>query len=224
MSRRTFLYEEQLKLGARMVPFAGWEMPVSYSNIIEEHNCVRNNVGLFDVSHMGEVFISGKDSLAFLQKLVPQSIDKLINSKAVYCQLTNENGGIIDDLIIYKLEENKYFLIVNASRIEDDLNWIARNKVGFDVVIDNQSHNYSLLAIQGPKASDLVSKMGLVKESQPPFFSIKPAIINGINVWVSRTGYTGEDGFEMLVENEYRKETCYSRRRSRGTRGGTRCA
>lgn len=203
MCKQTLLHDKQVELGAKMVPFAGWEMPVSYSNIIEEHHCVRNDVGLFDVSHMGEVFISGKDALAFLQKLVPQSIDKLTPLKAVYCQLTNDNGGIIDDLIIYKLEDNKYFLIVNASRIDEDINWMIRNQIGYDVVIDNQSHNYSLLAVQGPKASALMEKMGVKKDDQPPFFSIKPANINGVDIWLSRTGYTGEDGFEILIPNKY---------------------
>ncbi len=203
MYKQTFLHDEQIKLGARMVPFAGWEMPVSYSNIIEEHNCVRNNVGLFDVSHMGEVFITGSDALPFLQKLVPQNLEKLTPLKAVYCQLTNKQGGIIDDLIIYKLEENKYFLIVNAARIDDDLNWMVRNKLGFDVEIDNQSHNYSLLAVQGPKAPELMEKMGLKKEKQPAFFTIQRGELNNINLWISRTGYTGEDGFEILVKNEF---------------------
>lgn len=201
MTKRTFLHDQQLKLGARMVEFAGWMMPVSYTSIIEEHKAVRENVGLFDVSHMGEVFVSGVDALNFLNKLVPQDVTKLVNSKALYCQLTNKNGGIIDDLIIYKLKDNDYLLIVNASRIDEDLNWMVRNKLGFDVNIDNQSHNYSLLAVQGPKASDLITKMGLT--NQPEFFSIKRAELANINLFISRTGYTGEDGFEILVKNEF---------------------
>lgn len=203
MAKKTFLHNEQLKLGSKMVNFAGWEMPVQYSGIIDEHLTVRNNVGLFDVSHMGELFVIGKDSLAYLQKLVPQNVAKLVDGKAIYCQLTNHQGGIIDDLIIYKLEDNKYLLIVNASRIDDDLNWMMRNKLGFDVEIENQSHNYSLLAVQGPKAVDLIEKIGLKKEKQPEFFSIKRAEFFNINVLISRTGYTGEDGFEILVRNEF---------------------
>lgn len=203
MTKKTFLYDEQINLGARMVEFAGWMMPVSYSSIINEHNAVRNNVGLFDVSHMGEVFVTGSDSLNFLNKLVPQDISKLTDLKAVYCQLLNEKGGIIDDLIIYKIENEKYLLIVNASRIDEDLNWIVKNSLGFNVSIDNQSHNYSLLAVQGPKASDLIAKMGLKKEDQPEFFSIKKAELYNINIFVSRTGYTGEDGFEIMIRNEF---------------------
>lgn len=203
MTKRTFLHDEQVELGARMIEFAGWMMPVQYSSIIEEHKTVRENVGLFDVSHMGEVYVSGKDSLDFLNKLVPQDVSRLVDSKAVYCQLLNKQGGIIDDLIIYKLENEKYLLIVNASRIDEDLNWMVRNSLGFDVSIENQSHNYSLLAVQGPKASDLMDKMGLKKENQPEFFSIKRAELYNINLFVSRTGYTGEDGFEILVRNEF---------------------
>ncbi len=205
MDKKTFLYEEQEKLHAKLIPFAGWLMPVSYRGIIEEHNAVRENVGLFDVSHMGEVFIYGKDSLQFLQKLVPQDISKLTKNKAVYCQMTNKQGGIIDDLIIYKLEEpeKEYLLIVNASRIDEDLNWMVRNSLGFDVNIVNDSHNYSLLALQGPRASALMDTLGMKKENQPSYFSIKRGEINNINVFVARTGYTGEDGFEILVKNSY---------------------
>lgn len=203
MNKKTFLHEEQLKLGSKMVAFAGWEMPVQYSGIIEEHNTVREKVGLFDVSHMGELFVSGQDSLAYLQKLVPQDVSKLVDGKAIYCQLTNKEGGIIDDLIIYKLEDHRYLLIVNASRIDEDLNWLVRSKLGFQVEIENQSHNYSLLAVQGPKATDLIEKIGLPKEKQPEFFSIKRAEFFNINVLISRTGYTGEDGFEILIRNEY---------------------
>lgn len=203
MTKKTFLYDEHVKLGARVIDFAGWMMPVSYSSIIDEHKAVRENVGLFDVSHMGEVFIEGPDALAFLNKLVPQDVSRLIDSKAVYCQLLNKQGGIIDDLIIYKLKDNKYLLIVNASRIDEDVNWMSLNSLGFDVYIDNQSHNYSLLAIQGPKAADLMEKMGLKKEDQPEFFSIKEAKLSGVELFVSRTGYTGEDGFEILFKNEF---------------------
>lgn len=203
MTKRTFLHDEEVKLGGRMIEFAGWMMPVQYSSIIEEHKTVRENVGLFDVSHMGEVYVTGKDSMDFLNKLVPQDVSKLVDSKAVYCQLLNKQGGIIDDLIIYKLETEKYLLIVNASRIDEDLNWMVRNSLGFDVSIENQSHNYSLLAVQGPKSADLIEKMGLKKENQPEFFSIKRAVLFNINLFVSRTGYTGEDGFEILVRNEF---------------------
>ena len=202
MVKETYLHEKHVALGAKMVDFAGWHMPVQYSSIIEEHKTVREKVGLFDVSHMGEVIVKGKDAIAFLNKIVPQNIDKLDYEKAIYCQLPNKNGGLIDDLIIYNLGINLYLVICNASRIDEDLNWIVRNKRGMDVKIDNQSHNYSLLAVQGPKAIDLMKKMGYKIEGQKSF-TIKPVIIEGIHILASRTGYTGEDGFELLVENEY---------------------
>lgn len=204
MTKETYLHDKHIQLGARMVDFAGWHMPVQYTSIIEEHKTVRENVGLFDVSHMGEVFVSGKDSLAFLQKIVPQDISKLAYEKAVYCQLPNKKGGLIDDLIIYKLGINYYLVICNAARIDEDLNWMVRNKKGLDVKIDNQSHNYSLLAVQGPKADALLRTMGL--DTQQESFTIKPATICGRKLLISRTGYTGEDGYELLVENEYSEE------------------
>ena len=201
MTKQTFLHDKHIALGARMVDFAGWDMPVQYSSIIEEHKTVRESVGLFDVSHMGEMIVYGEDALPFLNKLVPQDLKKLVDLKAIYCQLTNKNGGIIDDLIIYKLEDNKYLIIANASRIDEDLNWMVRNKLGFNVEIVNESHNYSLLAVQGPKACDLIKSLGL--DDLPPFFTIKRATLFNINLWVSRTGYTGEDGVEILVKNEF---------------------
>lgn len=204
MTKETYLHEKHIQLGAKMVDFAGWHMPVQYTSIIEEHKTVRESVGLFDVSHMGEVFVSGKDALKFLNKIVPQDISKLNYEKAVYCQLPNNQGGLIDDLIIYKLGIQTYLVICNASRIDEDLNWMVRNKRGLDVKIDNQSHNYSLLAIQGPKAAGLMQKMGL--NTQQSSFTIKAGEMCGIKVLASRTGYTGEDGFELLVENEFSEE------------------
>ena len=201
MTRKTILFDKHVELGAKMVEFAGWMMPVSYSSIIDEHNAVRNDVGIFDVSHMGEIFVSGKDSLLFLEKLVPQSISDLEVSKAIYCQLLNDNAGIIDDLIIYKMSADKYLVIVNASRIEQDFDWMIKNSKDFDLDLDNQSEKYSMFAIQGPKASLLLNKAGLVLSEQPEFFHIKQSKIFAEEVIVARTGYTGEDGFELVVRN-----------------------
>lgn len=203
MNKRTQLYDEHLKLGAKIVEFAGWEMPVQYSGIIDEHNTVRNNAGIFDVSHMGEFFVSGKDSLELLQKLVPQNIENLTDGKAVYCQLPNENGGLIDDLIIYKLAAENYLVIVNASGIEKDFSWFEKNKCGFDVKVENKSDEYSLLALQGPKAKNIIEKTGIKNEDIPSFFHIKNIAIQGVDVLLARTGYTGEDGFEILMKNEF---------------------
>lgn len=200
--KKTFLLEEHKRLGAKIVPFAGWEMPVQYTSIIEEHKNVRENIGLFDVSHMGEVFIKGPDALKFLNYIVPANVSKLVNGKALYTHLVNEKGGIIDDLIIYKLEENSYFLIVNASRIDEDVNWISYNSANFDIEIDNQSHNLSMIAIQGPKAHLLIEKMGVNKEIQPKSFSIIKTKMLDKEIYLSRTGYTGEDGFEVVMKNK----------------------
>lgn len=203
MTKETFLHDKHVQLGAKMVDFAGWHMPVQYSSIIEEHKTVRENVGLFDVSHMGEVFVYGDDALEFLNKIVPQDISKLDYEKAVYCQLPKQNGGLIDDLIIYKIGILSYLVICNASRIDEDVNWMSLNSEGYDVKIDNQSHNYSLLAVQGPKADALLRKMGL--KTQQDSFTIKSAKIAGVKVLVSRTGYTGEDGYEILTDNSNAK-------------------
>ncbi len=203
MTKETFLHDKHVQLGAKMVDFAGWHMPVQYSSIIEEHKTVRENVGLFDVSHMGEVFVYGDDALEFLNKIVPQDISKLDYEKAVYCQLPKQNGGLIDDLIIYKIGILSYLVICNASRIDEDVNWMSLNSEGYDVKIDNQSHNYSLLAVQGPKADALLRKMGL--KTQQDSFTIKSAKIAGVRVLVSRTGYTGEDGYEILTDNSNAK-------------------
>ena len=201
MVKETYLHDKHVALGAKMVDFAGWHMPVQYKSIIEEHKNVRENVGLFDVSHMGEVYVVGKDAEEFLNKIVPQDISKLTDGKAVYCQLPNRKGGLIDDLIIYKLRENTYLIICNASRVDEDINWMSLNQRGYTINLDNQSHNLSLLAVQGPKAIDLMHKLGYTADQDS--FSIIEANLLNIPMFISRTGYTGEDGFELLVINEY---------------------
>lgn len=203
--KRTAIYNEHTKSGAKMVPFAGWEMPLQYGSIIDEHLTVRNKIGLFDVSHMGEIFVKGDESLIFLQKLVPQDISKLFPGKAVYCQLVNQDAGIIDDLIIYKLPDgDQYLLIVNASRIKEDFDWIILHKKEgkYNVDIDNQSDNLSMLSVQGPFAADLMQDLGLEKINQPAKFTIKQVKLDSFEILVARTGYTGEDGFEIIVKNE----------------------
>lgn len=194
--KTTPLYEEHIKLGAKMFPFAGWQMPLQYTSVKEEHLAVRNSVGLFDVSHMGQLFVSGPQALEFLQSLVPQDLSGLQEGRAVYSLLVNENGGIIDDLIIYRQKDN-YLLIVNASRIEEDTARLLNMENGFDVEIKNKSEELSMIAVQGPEASDLLEKVGISKQDQPKRFSIKE--FN--SMLVARTGYTGEDGFEIVVNN-----------------------
>lgn len=204
MVKQTILHDRHVELGAKMVDFAGWHMPVQYTSIIDEHKTVRENVGLFDVSHMGEIFVKGPDAQKLLNKLVPQDITKLTNLKAIYCQLTNPQGGTKDDWIIYKLEDNCYLIIANASMVDSDINWIAMNKGNLDVEIINDSHNYSMIAIQGPKACELIKELGII--NLPPFFSITKSQLLGNEVFISRTGYTGEDGVEVILENKFAVE------------------
>ena len=204
MVKQTFLHDEHVKLGAKMVDFAGWHMPVQYTSIIEEHKTVRESVGLFDVSHMGEVIYKGKDVLKFLNKMVPQKIDKLTDGKAVYCQLPNKEGGLIDDLIVYKLEDCKYLIVHNASRIDEDVNWMSLNIGDLDVEIVNESHNYSMIAVQGPKACEFIKGINASESNElPPFFSIAKGKLFGVDLWISRTGYTGEDGVELIIKKPY---------------------
>lgn len=202
MSKRTVFYDKHIQLGARMVEFGGWDMPVQYTSIIEEHKTVRNSVGVFDVSHMGQIFVSGKQAVDFLQSIVPQDIAKLKPSKAVYCQLPKADGCLVDDLIIYNLSENSYLVIANAANIQKDFDWLNTNVKNFDVNLENRSNECSMLALQGPDAYKVLEKLGLPQEEQPHFFTIKEFNINGISGYISRTGYTGEDGFEFIIKNE----------------------
>lgn len=198
--RKTFLFEEHKKCGARLAEFAGFEMPIQYQGIIIEHNAVRKNAGVFDVSHMGEFILSGKDSLKFLNYLVPNNIKKIEEpGKGLYTQLCNENGGTVDDLIIYRLEQ-EFLLVVNASNIEKDWDWINKHKKIFDVELKNISESTSLIAVQGPSAVNILSDALKLSDGQlnlQKYFEIKKYH----SFWVARTGYTGEDGFEVFIDN-----------------------
>lgn len=202
MIKSTVLKAEHEKLGAKMVPFAGWNMPLQYRGIVQEHYMVRNYAGLFDVSHMGEFFAEGKDASVFLNSIVPQDIENMPENKVIYCQLTNDKAGIIDDLLIYKISSEKFLLIVNASRLTIDFEWLKNHSKGFDLKLDNLSDKYSLIALQGPNASAIMDKAGFKKENQPEFMHFTTAKIYDSELFISRTGYTGEDGFEILVKNE----------------------
>ena len=201
--RKTALTDEHKKLGAKLVDFAGFEMPVQYKSIISEHNSVRNNAGIFDVSHMGEFIISGKDALGFLNYLVPNDVKKIQEpGKGLYTQLCNENGGTVDDLIIYKID-NDFLCVVNASNIEKDWSWFNKHKSGFDVELKNYSDNISLIAIQGPNSPDiLASALKISSDSLKlqKYFEIRKYQAN----WIAKTGYTGEDGFEIFIDNSMR--------------------
>ncbi|GGE00228.1 glycine cleavage system aminomethyltransferase GcvT [Planktosalinus lacus] len=188
-------------LGAKMVPFAGYKMPVQYEGVNIEHETVRNNLGIFDVSHMGEFLISGKNALALIQKVCSNDASKLIDGKAQYSYFPNETGGIVDDLIVYRLNEEKYLLVVNASNIEKDWNWINKhNTMGAD--LRNLSDDYALLAIQGSKAVEAMQSLTSVDLNSIPFYNFKVADFAGIeHTIISATGYTGSGGFEIYCKN-----------------------
>lgn len=195
--KRTPLYEQHVALGARLVEFGGWEMPVQYSGIIDEHRAVRTHAGLFDVSHMGEFKVEGSDALAFLQHLVPNDVSRLVINQALYTQLCLPDGGTIDDLIIYKLEDNHYMLVVNAGNIDKDFAWVEKQARDFHVQVTNQSDTTALLALQGPEAQSILQALTEVDLSTIRYYHFEPGLVNGINCIISRTGYTGEDGFEL---------------------------
>jgi aminomethyltransferase len=193
--RRTPLYERHTALGARMVPFAGWEMPVQYEGVIPEHRAVRGDCGVFDVSHMGELEVEGPKATEFLQSMLSNDLGRVEPGGAQYTLLTNERGGIVDDLIVYRLEPGRYLLIVNASNREVDFEWLKDREVpGSDV--RDISDEFALLAVQGPRS---LERLGL---DGAPAFSFAEGEIGGIECMVNRTGYTGETGVELLVPAE----------------------
>ncbi|MFT4697592.1 MAG: aminomethyltransferase [Flavobacteriaceae bacterium] len=188
-------------LGAKMVPFAGYNMPVSYEGINIEHETVRNSVGVFDVSHMGEFLITGPNALALIQKVTSNDASKLTEGKAQYSCFPNDDGGIVDDLIVYCLDQEKWLLVVNASNIEKDWNWIS-NKNTMDAEIKNLSEDYSLLAIQGPNAIEAMQSLTSTDLSAISFYTFEINNFAGIeNVIISATGYTGSGGFEIYCKN-----------------------
>ena len=199
--KNTALTEKHIKLGAKMVPFAGFNMPVQYEGVNMEHETVRSGVGVFDVSHMGEFELKGPNALALIQKVSSNDASVLVDGKAQYSCMPNGNGGIIDDLIIYRIANDHYFLVVNASNIEKDWNWISsHNDLG--VEMNNLSDEYSLLAIQGPKAAEAMQSLTSIDLSNMTYYTFQYGTFAGIdNVMVSATGYTGSGGFEIYVKN-----------------------
>jgi len=204
--KQLVLSEIHESLGGKMVEFAGYNMPVQYEGVKSEHHTVRNEVGVFDVSHMGEVFVSGEKSLDFLQYITTNDVSNLTPGKIQYTCLPNTKGGIVDDLLLYMISKNNYLLVVNASNMEKDLAWINKHNT-FGCSIDNQSDNYSLLAIQGPKAIKLLQELTNINLFEIKYYNFKIGAIAEIeDVIISRTGYTGEIGFELYVKNESTKK------------------
>jgi len=201
--QKTILYDEHIDLGAKMVSFADFLMPVEYSGITSEHLAVRSSAGLFDVSHMGEIWVKGPKAFDFLQRLTSNDISKLFPGKVQYTCLPNGKGGIVDDLLVYQYSEEKYLLVVNAANIKKDWNWcVDNNKEGAE--LENASDKISLLAVQGPKAEEILQKITSVDLSKVKPYTFITDSIGGVNqVIISHTGYTGAGGFELYVNNEH---------------------
>ena len=200
--QRTPLFEAYSKYGGKTIDFGGWELPVQFSSIKEEHEAVRTKAGLFDVSHMGEIFVSGEGSLEFLQNLVTNDVSKIKDGQAQYTAMCYEDGGTVDDLLVYKMADNDYLLVVNASNIEKDFEWMQKN-AGDGVVLKNESENYGLLAFQGPMAAEILQRLTNEDLSAIRPFRFKADVeVGGFPVLLSRTGYTGEDGFEIYASPE----------------------
>ncbi|MDM5298713.1 glycine cleavage system aminomethyltransferase GcvT [Bacillus pumilus] len=203
MLKRTPLFHAYNKFGAKTIDFGGWELPVQFSSIKEEHEAVRTKAGLFDVSHMGEVEVKGRDALPFLQRLLTNDISKLTDGKILYTAMCYEDGGTVDDLLVYQKEKNNYLLVFNASNIEKDLDWLLSHQDEDDVTLMNVSGQIALLALQGPLASDIMKDVSDVEvPSLKPFTFLPEAVVAQKEVLVSRTGYTGEDGFEIYCQTE----------------------
>ena len=200
--KRTALFDKHVSLGAKIVPFAGFEMPVQYSGVTEEHFAVREKAGMFDVSHMGQFFIEGPGSKELLQKVTTNNVDTLEDGKAQYSCLPNENGGIVDDLIVYKIADEKYFVVVNASNIDKDWNNISKYNT-FGAKMTNASDDMSLIAIQGPKATEILQKLTDTQLADIPYYNFTIGAVAGVqDVIISNTGYTGSGGFEIYFKNE----------------------
>jgi aminomethyltransferase len=203
--KQTSLHAAHLELNARMVPFAGWEMPIQYSNLKQEVLAVRNEVGVFDVSHMGEIFVKGPEASLFVDQLITNDFQNVEDGKAVYSPLCRENGTIIDDLISYKITNEFVLICINASNIEKDINWIQKKhkELGFNCDLINKSEDYSLLAIQGPKAFKVLRKMSLTSQLvDAAYYSVQVLEDGDTPVIAARTGYTGEDGFEIFAKHD----------------------
>ena len=197
------LNDIHVALGAKMVPFAGYNMPVQYEGVTAEHIAVREAVGVFDVSHMGEFLVEGESALALIQKITSNDASNLEIGDAQYSCFPNEDNGIVDDLICYRIKENTYLLVVNASNIEKDWNWVSKYNEGFNADLKDVSEEYSLLAIQGPKAVEAMQSLSSLSLAEIPFYKFKIGDFAGIeNVIISATGYTGSGGFEIYCKNE----------------------
>ena len=204
MPQKTAIYEYHKELNARLVDFAGWEMPIQYQSILKEHESVRENCGLFDCSHMGQFFVEGPDAQKFIEQLITNSLSKIKVGKAIYSPMLYDNGTFVDDLIVYWLADQCFMLVVNASNIDKDFSWLEGviSKYEFDVQLKDRSSELSLLAIQGPKAPDLLNAHLDGIFDQLDSFEFKTIDVDGSQAWCCRTGYTGEKGVEVILPND----------------------
>ena len=202
-AKRTPLYEEHRADKAKLIDFGGWEMPVQYTGVIEEHHVVRKKAGLFDVSHMGEIDVHGNEALAFIQILITNDVSKLEDGRILYSPMCYPNGGIVDDLLVYRYNENRFLLVVNASNADKDYAWIREQAEKFDVEVENISEQYAQLALQGPLAETILQRITNADLKHIKYYGFIHDEIGGIPSLISRTGYTGEDGFEIYVAPEY---------------------
>lgn len=200
--KRTLLYEEHLAAKAKLIDFGGWEMPVQYTGVIEEHNTVRTKVGLFDVSHMGEVDVKGKDALAYVQNLITNDVTQIQNGQILYSPMCYPNGGIVDDLLVYRYDSEHFYIVVNASNTDKDYAWMIEHVKGYEVQLDNVSNQVAQLALQGPLAEKILQSLTTTDLSDIKYYWFKHGEIDGVSCLISRTGYTGEDGFEIYMTPE----------------------
>jgi aminomethyltransferase len=200
--KETCLHDRHVKLGALMSPFGGFDMPIQYEGIVEEHNAVRKAVGVFDVSHMGEVLVSGPESEKFVNYIFTNDLTGAENGKIFYGMMLHPTGGVVDDLLVYKRNDTEFFLVINAANIDKDVAWIQENAAKFDVKVDHLSDSYGELAIQGPEAEKTLKDVLGIDAGELGFYTFKDITIDGEPAIVSRTGYTGEDGFEVYASPE----------------------
>lgn len=201
-NKKTCLYDRHVKAGALISPFGGFEMPIQYEGITEEHQAVRNACGVFDVSHMGEVNISGKDAEKYVNHIFSNDVAGAPTGKIFYGMMLNEHGGTVDDLLVYKRGENNFFLVINAGNIAKDTAWIKQQAEGYDVEIDDLCDALGELAIQGPEAEKTIEEVLGITCSELTFYTFKECMLDGAHILISRTGYTGEDGFEIYADHE----------------------
>lgn len=204
--KKTPLYPVHEQLGGRMIEFAGWLMPIQYAGIIAEHKAVRNYAGIFDLSHMGEFEIKGADAEKFLNRMVTNDVSKMSDGKVLYTPLCNIQGGVVDDILVYRVSSGNYMLVVNAANIQKDFAWLEKHITGYNVHIDDKTDAFVLIAVQGPCAEQLLQPCTQCDLKSIKYYWFKNTTIGDIPAILSRTGYTGEDGFEIYVSAEQGKE------------------